>query len=83
MDDRFAIINILSFNPHTMSNLTKKKSFIYKGLILLIWKKLFCKSLKGKKKEKYLDPFKERALKINWFHKDGEKPHNENHLATE
>ena len=59
MDDRFAIINILSFNPHTMSNLTKNDFFPSKGLL--------CKSLRGK--EKILDPFKEGALKTNWFHR--------------
>ena len=62
MDDRFAIINILSFNPHTMSNLTKNVSLISKGLL--------CKSLKGRK---ILDPFKERAQKLIGFIEDGRK----------
>jgi hypothetical protein len=61
MDDRFAIINILSFNPHTMSNLTKNIHFLSKRFL--------CKSLKVKRRKKFHDPFKEGAQKNNWFHR--------------
>ena len=71
MDDRFAIINILSFNPHTMSNLTKNNYFLSKGLL--------GKSLKEKI---FLILSKKEHKKIIGFIEDGEKPYNEDHMAA-
>ena len=65
MDDRFAIINILSFNPHTMSNLTKNNYFLSKGLL--------CKSLKEKGRKNSLILSKKEHKKIIGFIEDGGK----------